>query len=314
MNKRNKIILGLVVLFAAVLLFVYDSLEKSGASIPSNSQVANVQEKIEKIKEIKEKINPREVVLLGRAELSYEGSTTGRGKNIELGVERIDGTVVLPGEEFSYTKALGPVDEGQGFSKEKAFKNGEVTLGLGGGLCQVSTILFQTALSAGLPITERYNHTFSVPFYQTGLDATYADPGPDLRFLNDTGYEMTIRGRTENKKAIFEIYGVSDGRKSSVSEAEVTNKTPLPETKYKNTFDLQIGEKKCEHSPQIGYNAKRIYDVIYGNSETKQQIFASTYKPLPRICYLGVGTPETVGCTDSTIYSPLTGKKCPDVL
>jgi vancomycin resistance protein YoaR len=127
-----------------------------------------------------EAVVPQEIVvgtdLLGRAELSYAGGTEGRHKNIELGIERINGTILMPGEEFSFKKELGTTTIEDGFSEEKVFLNGEVTKGIGGGLCQVSTVLFRTAMASALPITERANHSFTVSRYDEGLDATYSDP------------------------------------------------------------------------------------------------------------------------------------------
>lgn len=310
LNKRNKLIVGGCLLsFLGVLVF-QSNLPSSLKNLISNTyQNASVYLP-EAVKDSIVPQAPKTVVLLGSAEISYEGSTTGRGKNIELGVARFDGKVIMPGEEFSFIKSLGSVSKAQGFSEEKSFKNGEVSKGLGGGLCQVSTTLFQSVLSAGLPVTERHNHTFAVPFYKVGLDATYANPRPDFKFVNDTGYEITIKGRTENNSAIFEIYGVSDGRTSSLSEAEIYNQTKLPQTKYIKTFNLPTGTQKCENTSQKGYSAKVNYNVSYPSGENKEQVFTSIYQPLARICYVGMASTEKIGCTDTTIYSPVTGAKC----
>ncbi len=223
--------------------------------------------------------------LLGKAEVSFAGGTLERNKNIEMGVARINGKVVMPGEEFSFTKVIGPVTEEDGFSEAKVFLNGEVTKGLGGGLCQVSTTLFQSLLKAGLPITERHNHSYTVSYYDVGLDATYSDPGPDLKFKNDTANPLVIKGKTEDSKVIFEIYGVNDGRVASTSEAEIAEVVDFPPTKYVATTTRAQNEPTCINSPQIGYTAKVIYGVEYASGTTTEQIFDSTYKPLQRVCY-----------------------------
>jgi vancomycin resistance protein YoaR len=224
--------------------------------------------------------------LLGKAEISYAGGTVARGKNIELGISRINGTVVAPGKEFSFTKTLGPVTEDTGYSEAKVFLNGEVTTGIGGGLCHVSTTLFRTILSAGLPVTERHNHTYTVSYYDVGLDATYSDPGPDLKFVNDTAYPVTIRGRTENQKAIFEIYGVSDGRIASTTEPNITNIVDFPATKYVATTTRSKDQPECINAPQIGYTAEVKYTILYATGLSKEQDFTSVYKPLQRVCYV----------------------------
>jgi len=223
--------------------------------------------------------------LLAKAQLSYVGGTEGRSRNIELGIERINGTVVLPGAEFSFSKTLGEVTEEAGYSKEKIFLNGEVTIGVGGGLCQISSTLFQSVLRAGLPVTERYNHSYSVSYYDVGFDATYADPGPDLKFINDTEFPVTIKGIAANHMVTLELYGVPDGRIASTSEAEIIRIADFPPTRYVRVAALP-GQRECVNTPQIGYTARVIHNVFFPNGEKKEQIFTSVYKPLQRVCYI----------------------------
>lgn len=290
MKKRVRI--AITILFFLLLVSSYWIFSR-GIIPHLNSNQAQVLQQ-----EIVKEIPPS--VLLGSARLSYAGGAAGRGKNIELGMARIDGTVVSPGEEFSFGKALGSVSEADGFTKQRVFLNSEVSMGLGGGLCQVSTILFQSILSAGLPVTERRNHTYSVSYYDTGLDATFADPGPDLKFVNDTAYPITIRGRTENSVAIFEIYGVSDGRQVTIGEAEVSRIVDISPTKYIYVTERDVDVPECVNSPQIGYTAHVPYDVLYSTGVMKKEVFTSTYQPLQRVCHVVVQsiastTPERVG-------------------
>ena len=224
--------------------------------------------------------------LLGRAELSYEGGTKGRHKNIELGVARINGTLLQPNEEFSFKKELGTITKEDGFSEEKIFLNGEVTKGIGGGLCQISTVLFRTAMASALPITERANHSFTVTRYDNGLDATYSEPGPDFKFLNDTKNPILIKGKTENMIVIFEVYGTKDGRIASSSEVEISNIKDILPTKYVWIPKLEEGQSKCINAPQIGFTAKVKYDIIYVDGKVKEKEFVSRYKPLQRVCYI----------------------------
>ncbi len=253
-----------------------------------------------------------ETSLLGRAEVSYAGGVVNRNNNIELGVAKINGTVVPAGGEFSFLKTLGPVLADDGFKESKTFYMGEVVLGLGGGLCHVSTTLFQSVLASGLPVIERHNHTFTVPFYEPGLDATISDVGPDFKFLNDTGYDIKIKGWTENNVAIFEIYGVKDGRVPSVSKVEVYDWKEPPETLFIPVRSLPVGERRCEQSRQLGYTAKRTYNVLYPTGSNREQVFESTYQPLQKKCEVGVDdATDFTGCNIYTAYSPSTGIKCP---
>jgi len=275
MTTKNQItIIGVCLVF----LFVFGIANRGKIN---NSVTQTPALVIETIKEVRVGTD-----LLGRAELSYEGGTEGRHKNIELGIARINGTILEPGEEFSFKKALGTTTIEDGFSEERIFLNGEVTKGIGGGLCQVSTVLFRTAMASALPITERSNHSFTVSRYDSGLDATYSDPGPDFKFVNDTENPIMIKGIAENKTAIFEIYGTKDGRIASTSEVEISNIKDILPTKYMWVPELQEGQTKCINTPQIGFTAKVKYEIIYKNGDVKDKEFVSRYKPLQRICYI----------------------------
>lgn len=229
---------------------------------------------------------PSEEDLLGKAELSYAGGTVGRNKNIELGASHLDGTVVLPGEEFSFIKTLGEVTEEGGYSNEKVFMNGEVTKGIGGGLCQVSTTLFRSVLEAGFPVTERHNHSYTVSRYDAGLDATYSDPGVDFKFINDMAHPVVLRARTEEQKVVIELRGVSDGRISSTTEPVISHVVDVPPPRYVATTTRFAQGRECVNTPQIGYTAKLIYSIFYSDNNVKEQIFSSTYKPLQKVCYV----------------------------
>lgn len=223
--------------------------------------------------------------LLGKAEISFAGGTKARGENIALGISHINGTVVQPGEVFSFTKVLGPVTEEGGYAEAKVFLNGEVATDIGGGLCQVSTTLFRSVLAAGLPVTERHNHTFTVSYYDVGLDATYADPGPDLKFKNDMATPVIIKGEVKDQSAVFEIYGTSDGRVASTTEPEITNIVDVPPPVQVATTTKITKQPDCVNTPQIGYTAKLIYGVEYPDGTWKGTDFTSVYKPLPKVCY-----------------------------
>lgn len=278
-RKHRYAIIGFFILVLVFTIFFYRAFHKT--AIPNfdeligGSQVAAVTGA--------DKPNDE---LLGKAQLSFAGGTEGRNKNIELGIERINGTVVAPGAEFSFTKTLGEITEEAGFSKEKMFLNGEVTKGVGGGLCQISSTLFQSVLRAGLPVTERHNHSYSVSYYDVGLDATYADPGPDLKFVNDTQYPVTIKGTAADHLVTLELYGVSDGRIASTSEAEILRVVDFPPTKTVHVAALEKDQAECINKPQIGYTAKVIHNVFFPDGHTKEQIFTSVYKPLQRVCFV----------------------------
>jgi vancomycin resistance protein YoaR len=157
----------------------------------------------------------RELIATGHS--SYYGSPTNRMFNIAHGIQRFNGVIVQPGEEFSFNTQLGDVDGAHGYKLEHVIKKNKVELEMGGGICQVSTTAYRAALLAGLPITERREHTWKIAYYGqtmgTGLDATIYIGGQDMKFVNDTPAAILIQSYVEDSNAYFKFYGTSDGRK-----------------------------------------------------------------------------------------------------
>ena len=152
--------------------------------------------------------------LIGRGESDFSGSPSSRVHNIKIGSAKYNGTILKPGEELSFNSILGEVDESTGYQPELVIKKGKLVYEYGGGLCQVSTTLFRSAIMAGLPILERKPHSFPVRYYDPqGYDATIYPGVVDLRFKNDTSNHILIQSRIEGTKLIFDIYGPDDDRK-----------------------------------------------------------------------------------------------------
>ena len=116
---------------------------------------------------------------------------------------KITGILIAPGQEFSTANTIGEVTEEEGFVKEYVITGGQTVKELGGGLCQLATTLFRMALNTGLPITERVNHAYVIPYYGPGLDATVYGPHPDFRFVNDTGNYILLQGTAKNNEVIL---------------------------------------------------------------------------------------------------------------
>ncbi len=228
------------------------------------------------------------VDLLGTASTSFKGSSADRIKNIEVGLSKLHGRVIAPGEEFSTVESIGYVNADEGYTQEFIIRNGQSIKEFGGGLCQIATTLFRATLDAGLPVTERVNHSYVVGYYGPGLDATIYGPHPDLRFVNDTGDYVVLKGRIDGDRLVFEFYGKSDGRKATISEPEISNKIePLP-TKYIYTEELPPAEEFCTENRRQGLTAKVDYTVVHSDGEIKKQTFKSTYAPWQAVCYVGV--------------------------
>lgn len=151
--------------------------------------------------------------LVATGESNFTGSPKNRIHNITVGAKKFNGLIIMPGEEFSFNKYLGDVDDVHGFLPELVIKPEGVTPEFGGGLCQVSTTTFRAAMKAGLPITARRNHSFAVQYYAPqGTDATIYPGSSDLKFVNNLTSSILIRTRVEGRKLFFDFFGTKDDR------------------------------------------------------------------------------------------------------
>jgi len=165
--------------------------------------------------------------LVGEGVSNFLHSPQNRIHNITVGAARFNGVLIKPGEEFSFIKTLGPVDESTGYLPELVIKVDKTVPEFGGGMCQVSTTAFRAAMNSGLKITARTNHAYPVVYYNPqGLDATVYIPNPDLRFINDTPNYILIQTRIEGTQLFFDFYGTSDGRQTKIDGPFVTEKNP----------------------------------------------------------------------------------------
>jgi vancomycin resistance protein YoaR len=226
----------------------------------------------------------------------YSGSPVNRRKNIALGIQRVNGTVVRPGEEFSMMETLGAIDGAHGWLPELVIKGNETKPEYGGGLCQIGTTAFRGALNVGLPIVERRNHSYRVRYYEpAGTDATLYDPKPDFRFRNDMAHPVLINAYSSGTKVVFEFWGTKDGRVADPIKPRIFNIVQPPPMKVIETTDLPPGQKKCTESAHNGATAEFTYTVTYPNGEVKSEVFRSHYRPWQAVCLVGkaAGSPET---------------------
>lgn len=244
-----------------------------------------------------EKSNPygiREIVGVG--ESNFAGSPKNRRHNIAIGAKAVHGTLVPPDGEFSMMKTLGAIDGTTGYLQELVIKGNETKPEYGGGLCQIGSTAFRGALASGLPITERRNHSYRVPYYERdgdgkyigpGKDATIYDPAPDFKFKNDTGHHILIMTAISGNRLSFIFWGVNDGRKAEQTDARVYNIVKPPEKKIIETDTLKPGEEKCTEKPHVGSDAVFTYTVTYGDGTVKKTDFKSHYRPWQEVCLVG---------------------------
>ncbi len=232
--------------------------------------------------------------IIGTGHSNFSGSSANRRHNIKVGASKLSGLIIKPDEEFSLLTALGETDASTGYLPELVIKGNKTTLEYGGGLCQIATTMFRTALGSGLPITERRNHSYRVSYYEpAGTDATIYIPKPDLKFKNDTGNNILIQVRFEGTNDIyFDFWGTSDGRTATTTYPVIYNIVKPAPTKIIETTELPVGEKKCTESAHAGAEAYFDYIVTYNagadNENKVKTRFASKYVPWQAVCLLGV--------------------------
>lgn len=227
--------------------------------------------------------------LVAQGKTSFAGSPKNRRINIKVAAEKLNGTIIKPGETFSAIMAVGPVDAKNGYLPELVIKGDRTTPEYGGGLCQIGTTFFRLVLNAGLPILERRNHSYRVHYYEppAGMDATIYEPKPDFRFTNDYQTPLLLQTRIDGDNLIFEFYGTKDDRTAESSEPRIYNYVKPGPKKIIETDTLKPGETKCVEKAHTGADAEFTYTVKYANGETKKETFASHYKPWQEVCLVG---------------------------
>ncbi len=233
--------------------------------------------------------------LVGRGTSRFRGSIPSRVYNINLAATRINGTLVPPGEVFSFNATVGDVSKLTGYREAYVIKDGKTVLGDGGGLCQVSTTLFRAALNAGLPIVERRAHSYRVGYYEQdsgpGLDATVFAPTTDFKFKNDTPTHILIQAYpdTKNLSLVFELYGTSDGRVSHVDKPVVSSSTTPPPDLYVDDPTLPAGTVKQIEHRAFGAKTSFTYKVTRNENVLQNTVFYSSYRPWQAVYLRGTG-------------------------
>ncbi|MCD4694365.1 VanW family protein, partial [bacterium] len=175
------------------------------------------------------------------------------------------------------------------YKAELVIKGNKTVPEFGGGLCQVATTMFRTAITTGLKITERSSHSYRVFYYEpAGTDATIYVPKPDFMFINDTPNHILIQYRIEGNDLFFDLWGTNDGRKVTSTDPVIYNITNPAPTKIIETTDLKPGERKCTESAHKGAEAYFDYIVEYNDKEKKERRFYSKYSPWRAVCLEGV--------------------------
>ena len=215
----------------------------------------------------------------------YIQSNVERSYNVALAANKVNNQLIMPGEEVSFMDTLGHVSQQNGFKISKIIVNNEFQDGVGGGVCQVSSTLYNALLMSGVGITSRTNHTFPIIYIPTGRDATVANDGPDLKYKNNYDFPVFIKNYAYNGHMVSEVYGNVEKAKRYDIQSEITSSTP-PNVVYKNDNTIEKGKEVVEDNGHTGYSAVS-YRVLNGE---KTIISRDTYAMTPKI--VKVGTKE----------------------
>ena len=227
--------------------------------------------------------------LLSQFSTSFTSSGYNRSNNIILSSAKLNGLVLMPGEEFSYNQAVGQRTRAAGFREAGAYSNGKVVQEVGGGICQVSSSLYNAVLYANLEIVERTNHYFNPGYVKAGLDATVSWGGPDFRFRNNRNYPIRIVTDTSGKKLKVYIYGLkTDDDCTVVLDPRYISSVPY-KTTYQNDASLATGETRVISSGSNGCKTAT-YKYVYDKNGTlisSECISRDTYSPHNKVVAVG---------------------------
>ncbi|NLZ80932.1 MAG: hypothetical protein GX913_03910 [Clostridiales bacterium] len=234
---------------------------------------------------------------------AYTNSGLSRTANIDVSVEKINGAVVMPGEEFSTLAYMTPFSVSNGYHPAGSYFNGKVVDSLGGGVCQVSTTLYNVVLLAELEVTDRRNHGLTVGYVPLAADAAVAESSNmDFKFVNSTNAPIYIEAYTYNKTVTFNIYGYDERDPNRRIEyvSETLERVEPPADVVTEDSTLQSGTRIVTQSAHVGYTAV-LYKHIYENGVLvdKIKVNQSKYRATP--AYVTIGTMPV----DSTVVEPV---------
>ncbi len=231
--------------------------------------------------------------VLGTYTTSYSTSGAERSANVENGCRLINGITLYPGDEFSTLETITPFSEENGYELAASYLNGLVVESLGGGICQVSTTLYNAVLLSELQVSARSCHSMIVSYVQPSMDAAIAESsGKDFKFVNNTDYPIYIEGITQNRKITFTIYGVEtrDEGHKVYYESEVLTTTEPEGEKIVTDSSKEIGYIKVS-SAHTGYTAQLWKITTQNGVEVSREVInKSTYKMTPRTATVGTST------------------------
>lgn len=217
----------------------------------------------------------------------FRTSAEGRAHNVTVTAEALNDWHLAPDEVFDYGKLIARAEEQYDYREAPVILNGKLVPGIGGGICQVSSTLYNAVLRVGLDIVERRNHSIPVAYLPIGQDATYAGGAINFRFKNTTGKHLIIRTEVKDRKLTVKMFGTMDAGKSYDIES-VTVKTFAPSVQETVNANLAVGQRLTVESGKQGYVVETFRTLLKdGEVVSREKISRDTYKAQPTIIQRG---------------------------
>lgn len=244
--------------------------------------------------------------LLATYSTKYDGGNIDRTTNLRIACQKINDKVILPGETFSYNKTLGERSTATGYKYAKVYENGEVVDGIGGGICQISSTLYNSVLMSNLDIVERRNHQFVTSYTPAGRDATVVYGMTDFRFKNTRTYAVKIKASCSNGIATVSIYGIKEENEYTVSFSTKTISTIPYTVKYVDDNTLASGTEKVKQKGANGIITETyIIKSLNGKVVSSKLLSKDTYNAMQRIILRGTkGITNTDNSQTNTPTTP----------
>ena len=228
--------------------------------------------------------------LISEFTTKYDASNVNRSINLRIAAEKINGTVLMPGEEFSYNKVVGKRTVEEGYKDAKIYADGGVVDGLAGGICQISSTLYNAVLLANLEVTERYNHTYTTSYLPGGRDATVVWGSKDFKFVNTRSYPIKIEASVKSGIAEFKFHGIAEETEYEIKIIPVVTGSIPFSTVYEDDPSLPFGVERVKQGGHSGCRVTTYKEVrLNGNTISKDVITTDTYNPMKKIIIRGVG-------------------------
>lgn len=232
-------------------------------------------------------------------------SKAGRLHNIDAAARVIDGMLLAPGEVFDYAKVIDQAEAKYGFQPAPVIVQGRLVPGIGGGICQVSSTLYNAAIHAGLGIVERRNHSVPVSYLPKGQDATFAKGYINFRFKNTTSHYILIKAALNMDNLSIKLFGDIPGNISYRLDSRTVKVLPIPQKFVKNNT-LALGEQQVITQGRIGYIVETyVNKYVNGERTETRKISRDTYSPQPTVIAINMPAESRVPSEPKGAKAPL---------